>query len=247
MRKALLILAAMAAVGWMASATPGGDPEGPRRGPASARDGSRPRPPGLPPHSPAGHESPHRGPAGRGSRRPFGRRHTPPIFQELTDEQVEEILAFVREKMPWRYERLRALQESRPDLFRRMCRRLRFEIGQLRQLKKEAPGAYEAAIEEHRLRARVADLAARARGADSAEERKRLAAEIRDVFERLFDAERKAREAQIRQLEQRIRQLREQLAERAEHRDRIIEHLLHRVLAGRQESDKDEPPPPAEP
>jgi len=237
MRKALLIPAALAIAGWLASATLGAEPEGPRRGPApgSARHGAEPPPHGSPP----------RGPAGR--RHPFGHRHVPPIFQELTDEQVEEILAFVKEKMPRRYERLNKLRERHPALFRRMCRRLRFEIGQLRRLKKDDPEAYRAAIEKHRLRGRVADLADRARRAGSSEERQRLAAELRDALGRLFEAERKARQAQVRELEERLHQLRKQLAERAEHRDRIIDRLLERLLAGHQGPEGAESPPPAGP
>jgi len=236
MHKALLIPAAVAAVGWMAAATLGADPAELRRGPppASVRDGSAYRP----------HGSPHPGPPGRGGRRPFGHQRVPPMFRDLTDQQIGEILTFVREKMPWRYERLRALQESSPDLFRRTCRRLRFEIDQLRRLEKGDPEAYQAAMEEHRLRTRAADLAARARQAGSTEERNRRVAELRGVLERLFDAERKAREAQVRQLEQRIHQLRQQLAERAEHRDRITEQLLERLLSGRQGPDDAEGPPP---
>ncbi|MEA3366777.1 MAG: hypothetical protein U9R68_01540, partial [Planctomycetota bacterium] len=191
------------------------------------------------PHSP-----PHPGPPGRGGRRPFGHQRVPPMFRDLTDKQIGEILTFVREKMPWRYERLRALQESSPDLFRRTCRRLRFEIDQLRRLEKGDPEAYQAAMEEHRLRTRVAELVARARQAGSTEERNRRVAELRGVLERLFDAEQKAREAQVRELEQRIHQLRRQLAERAAHRDRITEQLLERLRSGRQGPDDAEPPPP---
>jgi hypothetical protein len=239
MRKVLLILAVLAAVGWTATAVTAGDRDGPpfSRGPGSARDGAHDRP----------HGPPRRGPHGDG-RPPFGRRHVPPMFQELTDEQVEEILAFVKEKMPWRYERLKEWQEKKPEFFRRMCRRLRFEIGQLKRLQKDNPKAYEAAIEEHRLRARAAELADRARGAEAEADRQKAKAELRDVLTRLFDAEGKAREAQIRELEGRIHQLREQLAERAEKRDRIIDWMLERLMAGDQEpEDDDAPPPPRSP
>ena len=142
MRKTLLILAALAAVGWTASAAGAGDRDGPPpgRGPEAFRhrnrdddrDGDRGRD-GDRDHR---RGPPRRGPPGDG-RRGFDRRHVPPMFRELTDEQIEEILAFVKEKMPWRYERLKEWQEEKPEFFRRMCRRLRFEIGQLQRLKKD--------------------------------------------------------------------------------------------------------------
>jgi hypothetical protein len=242
MRNVLLILAVLAAGAWTATAIAGGDRDASRfgRGPRVARDGGPDRD-GDRPHGP-----PRRGPYGEG-RPPFGRRHVPPMFQELTDEQVEEILAFVKEKMPWRYEQLKQWQEEKPDFFRRMCRRLRFEIGQLKRLKKDNPKAYEAAMEEHRLRARAAELAARARQTESETDRQKAKAELREVLARLFDAEGKAREAQIHELEERIHQLREQLAERARQRERIIEHMLEFMISGPQKPDDDEPPPPESP
>jgi polyhydroxyalkanoate synthesis regulator phasin len=238
MRKALWMLAALAAVGWMASSAVAGERDGRRRGPPPEsfrdRDDDRDRRRGPPHHGP---------PNGR---RPFGRRHVPPMFRELTDEQIEEILAFVKEKMPWRYDNLTKWQEEKPEFFRRMCRRLRFEIGQLKRLKKENPKAYEAALEEHRLRARAAELAARARQAESDEAREKTKAELRGVLERLFDAEGKAREAQIHELEERIAHLRRQLAERAEKRDRIIDWLLNWMMSRDHEA-KDAPSPSPSP
>jgi hypothetical protein len=246
MHKALWMLAALAAVGWMVPAVGGGERDGRRRGPPPESfrdrdddrahdrdDDDRDRRRGPPHHGPPG--------KGRGS---WGRRHVPPMFRELTDEQIEEILAFVKEKMPWRYEHLKKWQEEKPEFFRRMCRRLRFEIGQLKRLEKDNPKAYEAALEEHRLRARAAELAARARNAESEDAREKTKAELRGVLERLFDAEGKAREAQIHELEERIAHLRRQLAERAEKRDRIIDWLVERMLSGRhEEEDKPSPPP----
>ena len=244
MRKMLLMLAALAALGWTAAQAADADRDkpwrGPRGGSVRGRNGDRDE------DRDDRRGPPRRGPPGPG-RHGFDRRHVPPMFQKLTDEQVEEILAFVKEKMPWRYERLKTLQEEDPDAFRRTCWRLRFEIGQLQRLKKDNPDAYEAALEEHRLRARADALAEQARRAESDAAREKAVAELRGVLYRLFDAEGKAREAQIRQFEERIRHLREQLAQRARQRDRIVDWLLERMLSGRQDKGKGAGPPPPPP
>jgi len=195
------------------------------------------RPPaGHAPRAPGAVGGTHR-PPGWGSsgpwRRPFDGRFVPPLFRDLTDEQIEAILDFVREKMPWRYPWLKSLREKQPAAFRRVCRRLRFEIEQLKRLKASHPEAYEAALEERRLRARVAELAGRVRQTAPGPERDELTDELRETLGRLFDAETKARSAQIHELENRLRQLQEDLRRRAEHRDEVIEGILKRILEGK--------------
>jgi len=237
MRNLILTLTTAALVGWLAAAASAADPDGP--GPEGPPPSMGPDQPHRPRHAPTP-PGPHR----RGGRGPFGYQHVPPMFRDLTDKQIEEILAFVREKMPWRYERLKDLRESHPDAFRRLCRRLRFEIDQLQRLEKTNREAYEAALKEGRLRNDAADLVPRIRQTHSPDEKKRLVAELRDVLGRLFDAERKAREAQIHELEKRISQLRRQLADRAENRDRAIDHMLKWMLSTPQDTEDEEGPPP---
>ncbi len=236
MRKLVLTLTTALVVGWLAAGA-AGQPDDPKpQGPPSAKGPGQPHRPRRGPGPPGRHR--------RGKRGPFGQQHVPPMFRDLTEEQTEEVLAFVREKMPWRYERLKGLRESHPDMFRHLCRRLRFEIAQLKRLKKTSPEAYKAALEEGRLRNEAADLAGRIRRADSADEKNRLIAQLRDVLGRLFNAEGKAREAQIHQLEERITQLRRQLADRAKHRDDAIDHMLKWMLSTPQDTGDEEAPPP---
>jgi len=206
---------------------------------------SGPRPKGSPPANGSRH-SPYHPPGrfGGDGQRPFGVRRGPPIFQELTDEQVAEVLAFVREKMPWRYEDLKRLSKSQPEAFRHTCRRLRFEIAQLNRLKKTDHEAYEAALEERRLKERATELAKSVREAKTEEQRRQRTDDLHDVARRLFDAEMKAREAQMRELEKRMGQFRRNLRERAEQRDAIVAQLVKNLIEGRRGNDRKPPPAP---
>ncbi len=202
----------------------------PRRGPSATdrRPGPPPPPHGTRPRRPPEGERPRRGERGR-----FGR--SPSIFRDVTDEQIETILAFIDKHMPWRREALEKMRRSEPERFRQFCRRLRFEIAQLQHLKGRDEAAFRKAIEERRLRMRAVDLAAKARTAEDPQEKEAFTKELRKVIDRMFGLELATHEARIRGLEERIEQLRRELKERAEHRREIIEKRLKEALEGKPE------------
>ena len=205
----------------------------PRRGPA-ATDRQPGSPP--PPHRQYGPRS-LRPPSGErprhGERRPFGR--SPSVFRDVTDEQIETILAFIDKHMPWRREALETMRRSEPERFRQFCRRLRFEIAQLQHLKGRDEAAFRKAIEQRQLRMRAVDLAAKARTAKDPQEKEAFTKELRKVIDRIFGLELATHEAHIRGLEERIEQLRRELKERAEHRREIVEKRLKEALEGKPE------------
>ena len=208
-------------------------PDEPRRGPAATD-----RQPGSPP-------PPHRQYGPRSLRPPEGERpryeerrrsgRSPSIFREVTDEQIETILAFIDKHMPWRREALEEMRRSEPERFRLLCRRLRFEVAQLQHLKGRDEAAFRKAIEQRQLRMRAVDLAAKTRTAEDPQEKEAFTKELRKVIDRMFGLELATHEAHIRGLEERIEQLRRELKERAEHRQEIVEKRLKEALEGKPE------------
>ena len=239
MRYGLMVLAlAVALVATSSFATAeeqGPEPasDEPRRGPA-ATDRQPGSPP--PPHRQYGPRS-LRPPSGEhprhGERRPFGR--SPSVFRDVTDEQIEAILAFIDKHMPWRREALETMRRSEPERFRQFCRRLRFEITQLQHLKERDEAAFRKAIEQRQLRMRAVDLAAKARTTEDPQEKEVFTKELRKVIDRMFGLELATHEAHIRGLDERIEQLRRELKERAEHRREIVEKRLKEALEGKPE------------
>jgi len=232
-RLRVLVLAAALVVAWSPAMAgqrgPEPVPDKPGRGP-SGMD----RRPGPPAHRPEGPRS-HRPPAGErarpGERRPFGRG--PSIFREVTDEQIDEILTFMKEHMPWRLEGLQKMRESDPQRFRQFCRWLRFEVTQLLHLKERDEAAFRKAIEERQLKMRAMTLAQQIRKTADPRKKEELTGRLREVLNRTFDLELTTHEAHIRGLEERIEQLRRELNERAEHRREIVEKRLHEALQGK--------------
>ena len=202
-----------------------------QRGPEPAPDTPRRGPPGT--YGPRPHGSPDGERPRPGERRPYGRG--PSIFRDVTDEQIEGILAFMKEHMPWRLELLQKMQQSDPDRFRQFCRRLRFEIAQLQQLKRRDEAAFRKAIEERQLKMQAMALAHKIRETKDPDEKEKLTGQLRQVLNRTFDLELATHEAHIRGLDERIEQLRRELKERADHRREIVEKRLNEALEGKLE------------
>lgn len=241
--RSIACLAAVVAAGLLAAAPipakdgPGGSPEG-LAATATAGPAKTPRPtPAAIPSTP--------GPdAAREGAPPEGRGHVrvAPIFRDVTDADIADITAFATENMPWLVPELNRQRDSAPEQFRQVCRHLRFEVAQLRDLKNRDPEAFRKAIEEKQLRFRSQDLASKARAATDPKERDALAQELRKVLEHLFDVEMATRGAQIGQLESRLDALRKELAQRAASRDQVIKTRLEDALKGKQPDQKYRPP-----
>jgi hypothetical protein len=154
----------------------------------------------------------------------------PGIFRDLTDQDIRDILQFTQEYLPALYESLLQMQENDPARFRPLCRRLRFEIGQLKALKKTDEAAFQKALEEKRLQFVARNLADRLRAAQDPAERDRLQTQLRETVGKLFDAELATREAHIRLLEKKLKEIQAELRQRADQREAIVQNRTEEML-----------------
>ena len=81
-----------------------------------------------------------------------------PMFRDLTDADIADVLAFVGEILPWLKDDMEKMRTAEPDRFCQTCRHLRFEIAQLRRMKEQDPAGFRMAIEEKRLRYQAVNL-----------------------------------------------------------------------------------------
>jgi hypothetical protein len=179
-------------------------------------------------------------PAPRGDRdgqAPDGRSpvRVAPIFRDVTEADIADILAFVDENIPWQRPELDRLRTSNADQFRQVCRHMRYEVAQMKDLKARDPEAFRKAIEEKQLRFRAQDLAAKARATADPAERAALTEELRKIIDKLFDVELATRAAQATQLEARLDALKEELKTRSANREQIVKTRLDDMLKGKKE------------
>jgi len=177
--------------------------------------------------------------ADRDGQAPDGRAsmRVAPIFRDVTEADIADILAFVDENMPWMRPELDRLRTTSADQFRQLCRHLRYEVAQLKDLKGRDPEAFRKAIEEKQLKFRAQDLANKARAATDPADRSALADELWKVLDKLFDVEMATRAAQIGQLEGRMEALRQELKTRAANRQQIVKSRLDDMLKGKKEGE----------
>jgi hypothetical protein len=173
--------------------------------------------------------------AERSERHGNGRSRTAPIFGDATEEEIADVMAFTGEYLPWLRQDLEKMQQSDPEHFRQVVRRLRFEVAQLRGMRERDAAAFQKAIEERQLKARAQDLGAKIRTAD-AKEKEAFTAELRKVLDKLFDAEMVTREANIRGLEERLTSLKRELKERSAHREEILQKRTEQTIKGNVDS-----------
>jgi len=226
--------------GWVcAQAT---DPAAAAQTPAQA-----PEKTGRPMKGPGGDGTPGKQGPGREGLRGLGRERPFPVFRDVTDQEITDILAYVDKNMPWLRPDLDKMRQSDPDRFRQVCLHLRFEIDQLRILEKNDPEGFRKAIEEKQLRARATELAAKVRAATDDKERAALTEQLRGIIGKLFDAELVTREAQIRLNEKRLDDLRNDLKKRAAAREDIVKLRLNDALIGKSEPPGRDGPRPDKP
>ena len=171
-------------------------------------------------------------------RRPAGiGEHNPAMFRDVTDEEVNDILAFTRENMPEVNAELVKMRDSDPSHFKQMCRRLRFEIRQLRELKTSNPEAFAKALEEKQLQAHARELAQSFRKSSDPAERDRLKTELRTTLQKLLDAELITKRAQVRRLEDNLKRFRDELQERETHRDDVVNKQIDEMTSPRADGD----------
>jgi len=200
---------------------------GPDAGTGAGESATTPKPQeGTPkPRTPPDHE---RERFGRGGPRemPMG----PGIFRDVTDQDINDVLGFTQHHLPMLHEALQQMWESEPARFRALCRRLRFEIGQLKALQKADEAAFQKALEEKRLQFLARNAADRLRAAQDPAERERLRTQLRETVGKLFDTEQATRGAHIRLLEKKLEEIRAELRERAARRDEILDKRLEEMI-----------------
>lgn len=161
------------------------------------------------------------GPASR-SHRPMG------SGTALPPEQLDEMMAFLKEHMPELHQRLDRLRsESRPA-----SQRLIGSTWQLyNRVRNYPPEIQTAAISRHQLNVSIFQAVADYQQAPPAEKETRRT-RIRELLAKQFEHDQVVKEYEVKRLTQQLANLRAELEERSKSRDRIIQERLDSVLQG---------------
>ncbi|NBB96428.1 MAG: hypothetical protein GVY16_11915 [Planctomycetes bacterium] len=160
----------------------------------------------------------------RSHRRPGGPRPA------MTDEQVADVLEFVKAHWPEYHTRLRQVRRENPRRFRMMIRAAAHRMKQFTSLSEEER---EARIRESKLKIEIYRLSKQYRSAETDERKQAIRAELKQTVGEAFDVEQTVREYSLQRLESQLRQLRRDLGKRAERRDEIISERVEDIIRAR--------------
>lgn len=188
---------------------PGHDREHPPRDPREPRDGG-PRPKNPPP--------PH-----------------PP--RQLTAEEAEEVVEFLRSWDPYRLKRLEGARERSPHEYMGILQESFFEMRRVQELQRTDPEAYESMKKERSLEMESFEIGEQIRATEDPAKRDELKAKLKPILAELFDLREKHKDQEIKRLEKELNRLKEQVERRRKNKDAIVERRL-RELSGEQLDDE---------
>lgn len=202
-----------------------------RRGPGRFRD-----------RGPASRPYDEQGPRmGRGERGPLrGGPHEP-----LSQEQVDKVMALMKEHYPDRYTRLTQLKERDPLAFERIVGAFARPLMRILEVMEKDPELGKLMIAEHRTRMELVQLGRDYRRSQSPEEKEKLLVQIREKLETRFTLQQQRMQRELDNFRKRLEMQAQKLQQRREKKVEIINAEMLRVqgLLG----DEQEPPPPPPP
>jgi hypothetical protein len=175
-----------------------------------------------------------------GPRGPRDRRMGALLWSRLSDEEREQVRAFMAEHFPERYEEILELQQNEERLEMHMGR-IMPEMMRLRELSERDPQVFDMRVQELRGEFRLRQIARQLRFREGGVNRKELEDEARALIEQQFDLRQHRMETEIVRLEQKIEQLRSGLEDRAAKRDMEIDLALERIISGEEAPDAPKP------
>lgn len=193
-------------------------------------------PPQAPPAD--GHKRDQQAPDRReGDRREAGqRREGPPRGPreiELTPQQQQEMLDWLKQHRPDQHKRLMESQEQRPQRFQAALRMLWPWYENFRRMPEEIQ---KQALIAQDSRFKVWQLASAIRSGEG--DADQLKAQLREEIARLFDAEQHVQKYELEQMEARLAKLKDELKQRQQRRNEVLAERFNQAI----ERSADRPP-----
>ena len=123
-------------------------------------------------------------------------------------------------------QKISALRENNPDMFRRRASRMFPRIMRIMERSERNPEAGALMLEEDRLGLQINRLVEHYFDTDDADRIARLRGELRELVTKQFDTRQRLRELEVRKLQRRLEAIKTQLQRDADRRQERITHAL---------------------
>ncbi len=164
-----------------------------------------------------------------------GNRRRPVRNAEMGDmdfspEQEAEILEYIKQAYPFKYEDVKRMKKSLPNVYRKTLAKAWREMKFALRVQDEDPARYENLKKERQLEIRSHELADQYKVASTDEEKAAIQEELENVLDEAFQIRQLNREGEIKNLQKKIEQLKNDNEARMRQKDKIIEKRLNELL-----------------
>jgi Spy/CpxP family protein refolding chaperone len=150
--------------------------------------------------------------------------------QPLTQEQKDEVQAFLKEVAPERMAKLDKLRTERPELYEKVLAANFGKMKHLKELKSNDPKAYEQKVQLFVLQGKVMDLAKDYRNSQSDGDKKKIKGELDGLLNKLFDLRQAEREQDLVRFKERLQKFEADIQKRKENKDKVIKMYTDKLL-----------------
>ncbi len=152
--------------------------------------------------------------------------------EQMSAEQVGQLMEFARQNFPTLHKRLLAVRDTNPALFRDMVRRVKGPISEIIRLKQHDPEAARKLIEAHRIEIDLTELRGQYQAAKSGSQREQLKSKMRELVAKRCELRLERLKDEVSDLENRLEQAKKEMTKREKDKDQVIDQELKKLLAG---------------
>lgn len=150
--------------------------------------------------------------------------------EQMSPEQVAELMNFAEREFPKLHRRLVSLRETDPTMFRKMIRRVRGPVSEIVRIQQHDPKAARRLIDAHRIEIDLTELQSQYQAARSDAQREQLKAKMRQLVAKRCELRLQRLKAEIAELEKRLERAKKEMASRERDQDQVIDQELNRLL-----------------
>lgn len=150
--------------------------------------------------------------------------------EQMSPEQVAELMNFAEREFPKLHRRLISIRETDPTLFRKMIRRVRGPVSEIVRIQQHDPKAARRLIDAHRIEIDLTELQSQYQAAKNDAQREQLKATMRELVVKRCELRLQRLKAEITELEKRLEHAKKEMANRERDQDQIVDQELSRLL-----------------
>lgn len=161
-------------------------------------------------------------------RRPVANADADDIY--ISPEQEIEVLEYIKQAYPFKYEDIKRMKKSLPNVYRKTLVRAYREMQFSQRIKEEDPERFENLKKERQLETKSHELADQYKNTNNQESKAAIKEELEQVLEDAFEIRQQNREFEIRSLQKKLEDLMNDNEARMNQKDQIIEKRLNELL-----------------